>query len=179
MKRLQKIKLKALGYKEINVVSTEAMYTAYTNGNNTVFDFEESICRTEMKLKDDFNMILITEDEEDEQCKKLECRILTQDGKDKAYIKVGEFISKKIPHYTDKSLIVFYADREYAIYIRENDETVILKDMNPTISDFKSYINRGDFCVDKIRDFCNKNNFVEESKYRGNYIKGLYLFETA
>lgn len=98
----------------------------------------------------------------------------------KLYVRNGLFVSTTKPYICDWHKIIFKMEdtnKDYAIYLVDEDETVMLhsENMNMNLSD--RYMLNEKLNKNKIRAFCAEHNFTELGRVQGVGIKNLWLFK--
>lgn len=170
MNKFNKIKLRVLGYKEIRVAGDDNDIRAFSNGNKIIFESKEKICKTNINL--------------DKCIKNIRLKLMTcgyhtieLDTEMYCYIDVGKFISENQPYMVNEHMVVFKADKDYAIYLFDENETILLHNNGCDISNSDNWLLNEKLDKNRIRTFCEDFNFREVMRLKGLKIKKMYLFE--
>ena len=96
------------------------------------------------------------------------------------YVRNVLFVSETEPYICDWHKIIYkWKDtcKDYAIYLVDEDETVVLHSDNLNLNMSDRYLLNSKLDRNKIRAFCSEYNFHEIGRIQGVGITGLYLFK--
>ena len=98
----------------------------------------------------------------------------------KLYVRNGSFVSGTKPYICDWHKIIFKMEdtnKDYAIYLVDEDETVMLHSENMSMNLSDRYLLNEKLDKNKIRAFCAEHNFTELGRVQGVGIRDLWLFK--